>query len=186
VKVLALGACGADHEGTGFVVSRGVVMTNAHVIAGASRVTVAGRTATVTALDTSNDLALLRVATDERPSLSFVTTVTAGMPAAVVGFPRDGDLTLTPVALGDSFSAQSRNIYNKVTFTRSLLSLAGDIQPGNSGSPVVTGGRVAGVVFSKSLSQRLTGYAIPATVAQSFFNTTGASTSPVSTGACTR
>lgn len=186
VKVLAFGACGADHEGTGFVVSRGVVMTNAHVIAGATRVTAAGRTATVTALDTSNDLALLRVATDERPSLSFVTTVTAGMPAAVVGFPRDGDLTLTPVALGDSFSAQSRNIYNKVTFTRSLLALAGDIQPGNSGSPVVTGGRVAGVVFSKSLSQRLTGYAIPATVAQSFLNTTGASTSPVSTGACTR
>ena len=186
VKVVALGACGVDHEGTGFVVSRGVVVTNAHVIAGATQVEVAGRTALVTALDTSNDLALLRVATEERPALIFTTTATPGTPAAVVGYPRDGDVTVSPVALGDSFTAQSRNIYNKVTFSRSLLSLAGDIQPGNSGSPVVVGGRVVGVVFSKSLSQRFTGYAIPATVVQSFLRTSGASTSPVSSGACTR
>ena len=186
VKVVAREACGVDHEGTGFVVAHGVVLTNAHVIAGATRVEVIGRPATVTALDPSNDLAVVRVGTGDRPPLSFTVTASPGVAAAVVGYPRNGDLSVSPVALGDSLTAQSRNIYNNATFSRSMLALAGDIQPGHSGSPVVTGGRVAGVVFSKSLSQRHTGYAIPASVALTFLRAHLSNVSPIATGACLR
>ena len=43
-----------------------------------------------------------------------------------------------------------------------MLVVYSNIEPGNSGSPVLVGGDVTGVVFSKSLSQDETAYAIPA------------------------
>ncbi len=57
------------------------------------------------------------------------------------------------------------------------------MNPGNSGSPVLVGGRVAGIVESKSISQASTGYAIPENVIQSDLARTSAKGS-VSTQAC--
>ncbi len=45
-----------------------------------------------------------------------------------------------------------------------MLDLEVNVNPGNSGSPVLVGGRVAGILESKSLSQTSTGYAIPDSV----------------------
>ena len=185
VKVLALGACGADHEGTGFVVGRGAVLTNAHVIAGATQIQIGTHLGTLVSLDTRNDLALIRVATDGRTPLSFQVSVNPATASAVVGYPLDGGLTVTPSVVGGHLTATSRDIYNKVSFTRSMLVIAGVVQPGNSGSPVFVSGRVVGVIFSKSLSQRATAYAVPADVATAFVRaSTG--TAAVSTGACPR
>jgi V8-like Glu-specific endopeptidase len=41
-----------------------------------------------------------------------------------------------------------------------------NVQPGNSGSPVLVGSDVAGVIESKSLSQASTAYAIPDAVVE--------------------
>jgi S1-C subfamily serine protease len=185
MKVLALGACGSDHEGTGFVVGRGEVLTNAHVIAGATQLQVGTHAAQLVAIDTRNDLALLRVATDGHTPLSFLSSVNPATPAAVVGFPLDGALTVTPSVVGGHLTAMSRDIYNKVSFSRDMLVVASVVQPGNSGSPVLVSGRVAGVIFSKSLSQRATAYAVPADIASNFVRS-ATSVAPVSTGACSR
>ena len=57
-----------------------------------------------------------------------------------------------------------RGIYNQTLFLKTMLDLEVNVNPGNSGSPVLVGGRVAGIVESKSLSQTSIGYAIPDSV----------------------
>jgi serine protease Do len=87
--------------GSGFLITnQGLIVTNMHVIEGASRIEVQvpslGRTvsARVVATDTLNDLALLRVASDSvrtrgaiRYRLAASSTVAVGQDAWTLGFP---------------------------------------------------------------------------------------------------
>ena len=59
VKVLAMG-CPDTHQGTGFFITPHLVVTNAHVVAGATSVSVAGVDAQVALFDPVNDIAILR------------------------------------------------------------------------------------------------------------------------------
>ena len=85
-------ACGLGVEGSGWVASRGLVVTNAHVVAGIRqpRVDTAGGrafTATVVSFDVTNDLAVLRV-----PGLAIRSLALAaperGTAVALVGYPQ--------------------------------------------------------------------------------------------------
>ncbi len=163
VKILAMG-CADTHQGTGFFVAPHLVVTNAHVVAGATSVTVGGVAAQVAYFDPVNDVAILRVAALASSSpMSFASSVpSSGAHAEVIGFPLDGTRTISPSIISGEITAQSRDIYDKETFDRTVLVVYSNIEPGNSGSPVLVGGDVTGVVFSKSLSQDETAYAIPA------------------------
>ena len=86
----------------------------------------------------------------------------SGAHAEVIGFPLDGPRTISPSVIDGEITAKSRDIYDKTTFARTVLVVYSNIEPGNSGSPVLVRGDVTGVVFSKSLSQGETAYAIPA------------------------
>jgi S1-C subfamily serine protease len=183
VKVIASGACGASHEGTAFVVRRNEVVTNAHVIAGATMVRVDGQRAQVRLIDIRDDLAVLSVATGSRPILEFVDPPARGTASAVVGFPLDGPLTTTPSAVAGLITARSRDLYGGPTFDRSLLVLNASVQPGNSGSPVFVSGRVIGIVVSRSTSQDTTAYAVPSAVIRADLATVNFAAT-VSTGAC--
>jgi S1-C subfamily serine protease len=161
-KVLAMG-CSATHQGTGFFIAPQLVVTNAHVVAGATSVTVGGVPARVALFDPVNDVAILRVAMSASPMKFVPSAPSSGANAEVIGFPRDGRRTISPSIINGQITAESRDIYDRQTFTRTVLVVYSNIQPGNSGSPVLVRGQVAGVVFSKSLSQNETAYAIPAT-----------------------
>jgi S1-C subfamily serine protease len=77
----------------------------------------------------------------------------------------NGSRTGTPAFVNGDITAQSRDIYNKQVFTRTLLVLTAVVEPGNSGSPLIIANEgVAGVIVSKSTSQPDTAYAIPASV----------------------
>jgi S1-C subfamily serine protease len=161
VKVLAMG-CPATHEGTGFFVAPHLVVTNAHVVAGATSVTVGGVRAQVALFDPVNDVSILRVSTRATP-LNFSSSVPlSGAKAQIIGFPLDGGRKLSPSVISGEITAQSRNIYDTQTFDRTVLVVYSNIEPGNSGSPVLVRGLVTGLVFSKALSQDETAYAIPA------------------------
>ncbi len=67
VKVLASGRCSMASEGTAFYVTSTEVVTNAHVVAGHTRVTVNGYPATVALYDVTNDIAVLRVSHGATP-----------------------------------------------------------------------------------------------------------------------
>jgi len=179
VKVLAMG-CSQTHEGTGFFVAPHLVVTNAHVVAGATSVSVSGVDAQVALFDPVNDLAILRTSSlTNAPPLTLQSSVpSSGAHAEVIGFPLDGARTISPSIIDGEITAESRDIYDKVTFARSVLVVYSNIEPGNSGSPVLVHGAVTGVVFSKSLSQGETAYAIPAaTVASDVAKTPARGTS---------
>jgi len=183
MKVIASGACGASHEGTAFVIGRNEVVTNAHVIAGATMVRVNGQRAQVRLVDSRDDLAVLSVPTGALPILELIDPPGRGTASAVVGFPLNGPLTITPSAFAGLISARSRDLYGGPTFDRSLLVLNASVQPGNSGSPVFVNGRVIGIVVSRSTAQATTAYAVPSAVIRADLAKVNFAAT-VSTGAC--
>jgi uncharacterized membrane protein required for colicin V production len=183
VKVLANGACADESEGTAFYVTSDEVLTNAHVVAGQKHVTVNGATAVVALYDAKNDLAVLRVHQSESP-LSFLSSEPSrGTAVRVIGFPLNGSRTEAPGYYEGELTGAGRGIYNQTLFIKTVLDLEVNVNPGNSGSPVLVGGRVAGIVESKSISQTSIGYAIPDSVIRADLAKTPA-TGSVSTQTC--
>lgn len=183
LKVTSLNACGTDHEGTAFAVSGGRFVTAAHVIAGARRVLVNGVVARVLFFDKNNDVAVLQVHSRVSP-ISFVSSPPGvGTPAAVVGYPQNGGRRVTAAAVAGTLSALGRDIYDNELVTRSLVVISANVEPGNSGSPLLVKGRVAALVFSKSVVQDNVAYGVPAAVVESDL-ARATSSATASTGAC--
>ena len=189
VRVLGT-ACGLGVEGSGWVAGPGLVVTNAHVVAGETDTTVtpAGSSssldATAVHYDPTNDLALLRVGGLDDSALSFAPSVRSGAPGAVLGYPENGPLTITPARAGATGPVITQDSYGRGPVTRQLTALRGEVRSGNSGGPLVDGeGRVMGTVFAATTEGRPGGYAVPnGVVAGALSDSTGA----VSTGPCTR
>jgi S1-C subfamily serine protease/uncharacterized membrane protein required for colicin V production len=158
--------CGGVVEGSGFVASDGLVITNAHVVAGVERPVVIDQggqhRATPVWFDPDLDLAVLKtngLAGKPLPLLS--SEVNKGTPGAVLGYPGGGGFSGRPAAILDAFNAVGRNIYNQSTTERRIYSMRADIQQGNSGGPVIDqDGAVIGVVFAKSTAYNQVGYAL--------------------------
>jgi hypothetical protein len=183
VKVLASGNCSRVQEGTAFFVTSHDAVTNAHVVAGESAVSVNGVAASVVFFDPSYDLAILRVGSVDETPLSFVAgRVAAGTRVQIVGFPRNATRTAAPGYVEGDVTAQGRDIYDQRLLTRTYEVVEVNVQPGNSGSPVLIGHDVAGVIESKSLSEASTAYAIPDAVVEA--DLAHAGTRAVSTSGC--
>lgn len=158
--------CGQNQTGTGFVVSPGRVVTNAHVVAGVSQpvVQIPGGGAMpgrVVYFDSQRDLAVLAV--DGLPSapLSLSPDLPDGSPAAFAGYPHGGPFQSKPATVQDIDTVLVPDIYGNNPSATAVYRLAGDIQPGNSGGPLLTtNGRVAGVIFAKATSGAELGFAI--------------------------
>lgn len=182
VKVLATGGCATTSEGTAFFVTRTLALTNAHVVAGHTAVTAGGARAVVVTYDAMDDLALLRIPTAGAPLALSTATPGARARLSVVGFPLNATRTLTPAYMEGTTTALSRDIYGQDLRARTFDVLEARVEPGNSGSPVLAGGRVVGIVESMSASDPATAYAIPSSVAAPLVAHAG--TRPVATGAC--
>ena len=190
VKVFSAG-CGGYVEGTAFVVAPGVIVTNAHVIAGVKNpsvvVGIRSYPATPVVVDARLDLAVLRTAAPLGPALPL-TTVTAprGTEAAVVGYPENGPLHVSAAAVSATFTAVGRDIYGSGLVTRQVYELSATIRPGNSGGPVIgSDGSVIGVVFSRSTVASGVGYALTGSAVATTITHGESLTAPVSTGSCT-
>ncbi|NUU06532.1 MarP family serine protease [Leifsonia sp. C5G2] len=183
-------ACGVDSEGSGWVVQRGRVVTNAHVVAGASSVVVrqSGSTsverATLVAFDPSRDLAVLDVTDLNAPALDIGPDLTAGAAAWAAGYPGDGPFTISPQRVRDRITARGTDIYQSGSVDRDIYSLRGVVRPGNSGGPLLDAdGDVAGVVFARSATDPETGYALTLAELRPVLSSVGSA--PISSGACT-
>jgi S1-C subfamily serine protease len=188
VRVLGT-ACGLGVEGSGWVAGPGLVVTNAHVVAGETDTTVTppGRSsldATAVHYDPTNDLALLRVSGLDKAPLSFAAQVRPGTSGAVLGYPENGPLTITPARVGSTGPVVTQDSYGRGPFTRELTALRGEVRSGDSGGPLVDAdGKVMGTVFAATTQGKPGGYALPnAIVARAL----GDSSGQVSTGPCTR
>ncbi|MDO9354595.1 MAG: trypsin-like peptidase domain-containing protein [Solirubrobacteraceae bacterium] len=162
-------------SGTGFVVAQnGTIVTNAHVVDGASSVRVifddgdASVEGTVLGRDVSADLAVVKIDPDSVKKLTVLgladsDDVTTGQEVLAVGYPLGLDRTATSgivSGIGRQIKAQNGFSIDKVIQTDA------SINPGNSGGPLLDGrGRVIGVnsqiAATGSGSNTGIGFAIP-------------------------
>jgi S1-C subfamily serine protease len=189
VRVLGT-ACGLGVEGSGWIAAPGLVITNAHVVAGETDTTVtpngssSSLEATAVHYDPSNDLALLRASGLGGDPLSFAPQVRSGTAGAVLGYPENGPFTIEPARVGSTGPVITQDSYGSGPITRQLTSLRGDVRSGNSGGPLVdAAGRVMGTVFAATTQGKPGGYAVPNGVVAAAL---GGVRGPVSTGPCTR
>ena len=182
-------ACGLGVSGSGWVVAPGLVVTNAHVVAGSDDTSVSLeeddslRDAVAVHYDHSNDLALLDVDGLDAAPLTMAPVAPSGTEGAIVGFPENGPLTIAAARLGSTETTTTEDSYGNGPLTRSLTALRGEVLSGNSGGPVLDGqGRVLTTVFASTISKVPGGYGIPNAVVRGAL---GDSSGEADTGPCT-
>ncbi|MDP9222261.1 MAG: trypsin-like peptidase domain-containing protein, partial [Actinomycetota bacterium] len=162
-------------EASGVVLSKdGVILTNNHVIAGATRVTVSftdgnhkSMPGTVVGTDPRHDLAIVKVsATDLSPiTIGSSGNLQLGDQVAAIGFPLGlGGPTVTKGIV----SGLARNITvsdgNGTEHLQDLIQTDAAINPGNSGGPLIdANGDLVGIdtAAASASSAENTGFAIP-------------------------
>jgi S1-C subfamily serine protease len=155
VRVLGT-ACGLGVAGSGWVAGSGLVVTNAHVVAGEDDTTVTPEggselEATAVHYDPRNDLAILEVAGLDAPALDLAERTPKGADAAVIGYPENGPLSFVAARLGRTGTVTSQDSYGRGPVQRRMTPFRADVRSGNSGGPVVdTAGDVATTVFAAS------------------------------------
>ena len=185
-------ACGQNQSGSGFVIARNRVITNAHVVAGVGQPVVEapnGQTieASIVYFDPEDDLAVLAVNGLGAAPLPVGGTLQTGSSAVVDGYPYGGPFTTGSAQVLAVTSSSVADIYNKQKTIREIYSLAADVQPGNSGGPLLsTDGRIAGIVFARSATQSNLGYAMTDAELQPVIAKAPTLSAPVSSGACVR
>src|SRR5690242_19928161 len=163
VKVLGT-ACGLGIEGSGWVAAPGVVVTNAHVVAGETDTEVQiggegiGLSAHAIAFDPHDDIALLRVDGLSEPVLTLAGGSRPGTPAAILGYPLDGAFDAEPGRVGQTNTVRTQDAYGNGPVLRSITTLRGRVRPGNSGGPMVDShGQVVATVFAALTGTRRAG-----------------------------
>jgi S1-C subfamily serine protease len=161
-------SCSRALEGTGFVIAPERMMTNAHVVAGTSEVSVetddGPLDARVVLYDPETDLAVLSVPGLAAPVLPFAgKPAVSGQDGIVLGYPLDGPYRASPARVRDQITLTGPDIYDAQQVQREVFTLRALVQSGNSGGPLVdTQGRVIGVIFGAATDQSETGFALTA------------------------
>lgn len=138
--------------GSGTIVSSsGHILTAAHVVADAARITVTTtqgtKTATVVRLDESNDLAVLKLVDGTYAALSVAPSrsIRLGQAVATIGFPNVGIQGFSPKLTRGEISS-----LNGIGDDPRSWQISVPVQPGNSGGPLLDeNGNLIGVVLAK-------------------------------------
>lgn len=152
--------------GSGVIVSAdGYILTNAHVVEGAKRLTVTlldGRTFTgqVVGADPVTDVAVVKIPAAHLPvaQLGSSASVEPGDWAIAIGNPYGLNFTVTVGVI----SATGRSLPDNPQDPVAFLQTDAAINPGNSGGPLVnTAGQVIGINTAKFANAEGIGFAIP-------------------------
>ncbi|MFZ1484285.1 MAG: MarP family serine protease [Candidatus Saccharimonadales bacterium] len=165
VKLEGFG-CGGIVDGSGFIIAKNYVVTNAHVVAGVKHPKIVDSEGTHNAslvwIDIKQDLAVLRTDPLVAQPLSFADEpIQNGADVLIIGFPRGGEQVSSPGIVLEKVRALGKDIYLQDPVIRNVLSLQATVIQGNSGGPVVAeNGEVVGVVFATSTAYNTIGYAV--------------------------
>jgi S1-C subfamily serine protease len=171
-------ACDRILEGSGFVISPQHVLTNAHVVAGTTRLHVAHGTskalaAQVVLFDWNADVAILYVPGLDAPPLLFSGPAPQGSDAVVAGYPKTGAFHAVPARID----------YDNGSVTVGIYAIRAAVKPGNSGGPLLAkSGKVYGVILAAGSAGR--GYALAAAAVQPDVRQGAWATTQVSTHGC--
>jgi S1-C subfamily serine protease len=158
-------ACHQIQDGSGWVAAPGIVVTNAHVVAGERSTTVIDETgkrwtAIVVNFDPVRDLAILSVPHFAAAPLPLATG-SVGDIGAVYGHPGGGPLKANPSRIGEEILAVGTTIYRTSSSRRHVFVLAAALAPGDSGGALVNqNGAVVGVAFAIDPGRSATSYAL--------------------------
>ncbi len=192
VKIVgAAPQCQRRIEGSGFVYAPQHIMTNAHVVAGVrGGPSVVVRDdkvmdSRVVLFDPNRDIAVLYVPGLEVPPLDFDYTANSGDSAVVAGYPRNNGFTAAAARIRGEQRARGPNIYHTQQITRQIYALRAQVEPGNSGGPLLSpDGEVYGVVFAAAVNDPDTGYALTAQEVRADARKARNDTEPVYTHTC--
>ena len=162
--------------GSGFIYdSAGYILTAAHVVEGASTITVTladGRTfpGTVASTDSTLDLAVVKIAATGLPTLSLATTaLQLGETVMAIGDPLGefpGSVTIGVVSGTDRSITVADDLTGQPHDLAGLIQTDAAINPGNSGGPLVdSSGAVIGIINAGSSSAQGIGFAVPISAA---------------------
>ncbi|PRI11626.1 MarP family serine protease [Leucobacter massiliensis] len=183
-------SCATASTGSGFVVSDGVVMTNAHVVAGASEVVVAARgelprASEVVYFDPEADIAVLAVPDLQAAALPFDATPAVGETVFFQGYPYGGPFVSRSAAVLAAGPMTAVEVAGGGPVTRSAVRLAAQVEPGNSGGPLLTAeGAVSGMIFARSDTDPRVGFALGMDELAPVLAQAPGLREPVSTGPC--
>jgi S1-C subfamily serine protease len=166
--------CDGDASGSGFFFADNRIVTNRHVVDEARSIEIEfsdGHAFPVSELRLSatRDLAELTVPSISGRPLTIGVDPTPGDDTWVVGFPLGGPALVTTGRVVDTIDG------NKFDVSGSIIRTRADVDPGNSGGPMLDGqNRVVGIVFAVEYSSGW-GMAIPVS-ALAQLNSVGATT----------
>ncbi|MFK7919381.1 MAG: trypsin-like peptidase domain-containing protein [Ilumatobacter sp.] len=183
--------------GTATLIDDELALTAAHVVAGATDVTVIGpdgvdHRGDVVWFDPEQDVAAVRVEAGIAAPVQLLDEAVAAGDTGTVGLERDADvradrtLVAQDVEVVRRVNVATTDIYLDAEVIRPGFEISATIEPGDSGSLVLIDGAAAGVVWARS-TQR-TGRAWVVEIPPVLRNpaTRGALTEPVNVGPCTR
>lgn len=184
-------ACDAVSIGSGFFTAKDTVVTNAHVLAGVSDphiIDTKGNTwqAKPIFFDAEQDLAVLHIPAAIGNPLDFrpLNTTARGTDAVVLGFP-GGNFAASSAIVTRRITAMGYDIYDRELVQRKVFVLNADIQPGNSGGPLVDAkSNIIGIIVGHSSLNPSTGYAIAPDDLAVRLSRLSAASPVVSTGPC--
>ncbi len=191
VRITGFG-CGGVVSGSGFVVAKDVIATNAHVVAGVKRPIVKYHSqslaGTVIYFDRNLDLAFLRVHKLSVQPLSLETNDIdpTDKKVNVLGYP-DGDFTVQPGIIRSSREVFGPDIYGLTMIGREVYEVQVKVAQGSSGGPVLLdNGNVIGMIYAQSDVVDGYGYALTAASLVDPLHHAEHSITQVNTGACLR
>jgi S1-C subfamily serine protease len=189
LRVVADG-CQLRSSGTSFVVAPGYLVTNAHVVAGATGIIVqtskASFDATPVLVDLELDIAVLHVSGLTAPTLHFSgSEPSRGAIGATFGYPGGGNAAVEPATVSSTYLATGLDVTGRARVTRRIIELRARVEPGDSGGPLLLeDGTVGGVVFAESRVDPTVGYALSPGEVVDRITPALASRAAVSTGPC--
>jgi S1-C subfamily serine protease len=157
--------CVERSHGSGFRVTGDLVVTAAHVVAGADTITLTAAdgttsSATLIALDPIADTAVLRA--DHPTTTHFELAVASPDDPALVVVSRHGTIEILPATIIRHVIIRTEDIYHDSDVDRSGYELDAMIERGDSGGAVVVDGRLVGLVWSRSRLSDSRGWAVDA------------------------
>lgn len=166
VRIEAKGCENSISSGSGFVIDKDLIMTNAHVVAGSGNISVITTTGSFESravyFDPGMDIAILQTKNLNLNKLQISNTVSQrGQEAIALGFPGGGEFKAEPIGINRSLNARGFDIYNKNQITREVYEFVGNVVQGDSGGPIVLpNGSVTGMVFAAAENNPGFGYGL--------------------------
>lgn len=183
-------ACGQGQTGSGFVIAPERIMTNAHVVSGTSGPVVEALNgqvlpSSIVYFDSVKDLAVLAVPGLTADALRLGDTARPGTSTAIQGYPYGGPFTTSAALVQHVSTFESADIYGEGAAPREVYTLAGQVNPGNSGGPLLTlDGDIAGTIFGSSTEQNNVGYALTLDAVRPIVENAADLSTTVSSGEC--